>query len=93
MFTHEINFADFQTKGAIKATLTYSKCNGCCVHGCAVGTDYFYGGKKVRACHGRIKFGATARDFELIKLYVDTTDDLIKSGNPGQGMTTAPFYK
>jgi hypothetical protein len=70
----------------------YLKCTACGNH-CAVRTDYIYDGNKVRACHGRIGFGATEREFELIKLYVDTTDDLIKSGNPGQGMTTSPFYK
>ena len=71
----------------------YIRCTACSTSGCMVGTDYFYDGKKVRACHGSIGFSATARDFELIKLYVDTTDSLISSGNPGQGMTTAPFYK
>ena len=71
----------------------YYRCTGCSPSGCAVGTDYFYSGKKVRACHGRIGFGGTAKDFELIELYIDTTDDLIRSGNPGDGMTTAPFYK
>jgi hypothetical protein len=71
----------------------YNKCTGCSPSGCAVGTDYLYGGKKVRACHGRISFGSTARDFELVELYIDTTDALIGSGNPGQSMTTAPFYK
>ena len=85
--------AETSPESAKELFFHYNKCNACCPNGCAVGTDYFYAGKKVRACHGRMRFGSTVRDFELIKLYVDTTDDLIKSGNPGEGMTTAPFYK
>ena len=94
-YTHDMleKIAKTSPETAAELFSHYNRCTGCCPSGCAVGTDYFYGGKKVRACHGRIGFGATLRDFELIKLYVDTTDDLIGSGNPGQGMTTAPFYK